>query len=396
MKTRCPYCGFIEDVPTEYLGETGECDNCHRDYVVSEYNDSESSTEKVKTLFSSLRSNSNIRALSNSELVNLAKFAGKYIAAHANELSLLNSCRDRLACIEGECMRRVSAAKEEGDRAEKAAHNWFLRFFFASYICAHRKPTSLELFLGELKQLLYATSSDLSDRITCLKVAVQKREITDYVSVVWHLRAIPTIDYPSIKYQQNEKPCLVMENVDGVSCSKVGEWFNGGSMVVTNKRVFYYSPTHTQVYRLQNLLEYFSDWNFHNGTLKLSSSERRSEQYQMPKVWVAAFVLAFFCDPLFRHSFLGGTEEQAKSLVLSRVKDWNLLNETQYFGTRNLLEVRKDRRLSDYGGGSAHYNTKGSVDVSEMGLLEGMVAAFAAGLQGKDVITSLDKMNGRR
>lgn len=35
MKTKCPYCGYVEDVHEEYLGATGECGRCHRDYTIA-------------------------------------------------------------------------------------------------------------------------------------------------------------------------------------------------------------------------------------------------------------------------------------------------------------------------------------------------------------------------
>ena len=172
---------------------------------------------------------------------------------------------------------------------------------------------------------------------------------------------------------------------DGVSCSKVGESYYGGTLVVTNKRVFFMSPTHQQVYRLRNLIEYFSDWDYYNGTIKLSTSERRSEQYQMPGVWKAAFVISFFCDPMFRQSILQGSEGQAKATILSKVEA-SITRGPSYSG--NLLEEKTDGRRRSSGSDDPFKNY---IDISDKGFVGGMVASFVAGTQVKGVITAWDK-----
>ena len=34
MIVKCPHCGFEEDAPEEYVGETAICDSCQGEYVV--------------------------------------------------------------------------------------------------------------------------------------------------------------------------------------------------------------------------------------------------------------------------------------------------------------------------------------------------------------------------
>lgn len=36
MKAKCPHCGFTEEVPDEYVGETGVCEKCGKEFVVGE------------------------------------------------------------------------------------------------------------------------------------------------------------------------------------------------------------------------------------------------------------------------------------------------------------------------------------------------------------------------
>ena len=179
-----------------------------------------------------------------------------------------------------------------------------------------------------------------------------------------------------------------MKGVCGVSCSKVGESYSRGTLVVTNKRVLFTSSTHVQVYRLQNLIEYSSDWDYYNGTIKLSTSERRSERYQMTDVWKVAFVISFFCDPMFQQSILQGSEEQARATILSKVG----ASITRGPRSRVQLEVKTDGRLRPNDNDDPFDDPfENCIDISDKGLLGGMIASFIAGMQGKRVITAWDK-----
>lgn len=391
---KCPHCKGVIDVQPDWEGCDGECPHCQNVFKI--HIPKETDETKAAGLVSRLA------AISNQELQWVVEYFRKKTNGQGS--SEYSSLIPQVQRILNEISRRMGKAKEIGDAEKKNSLSFPLNIF-AFLICKYRKPTRLEQFLSalgsqtqqQLNQLNWiAEEARRKEEIRRMneELARKKNEVADFAALVHRLHAIPPVNYPHMSYQQNEHPCLVMKDVDGVSCSKVDESYYGGTLVVTNKRVFFMSPTHQQVYRLQNLIEYFSDWDYYNGTIKLSTSERRSEQYQMPGVWKAAFVISFFCDPMFRQSILQGSEGQAKATALSKVEASIMRGPCSW----NQLEVKTDgrRRSSD------NYDPyKNCVDISDKGLVGGMVSSFFAGLQGKGIITALDKEtwskpNGRR
>lgn len=414
IRINCPHCKVVMDIQPDWDGCDSECPQCHTVFRIRIPKE----TDETKAAGFVSR----LATISNSDLHWLvAYFRRKIDGLDSAKYSSAISSREKVLY---EIHRRMRQAKELGD-AEKRKGLLFPLSLFASLICKHRKLTKLEQFLSYLdlkvrQQLDFlqglveearrkeeirrerARRKEETRRMN-EKLARKKNEVADFAALVHRLHAIPSVNYPHMNYQQNEHPCLVIEDVCGVSCSKVGESYHGGTLVVTNKRVFFISPTHRQVYRLQNLIEYFSDWDYYNGTIKLSTSEKKSEQYQMPGVWKAAFVISYFCDPMFRQSILQGSEGQAKATILSKVEA-SIARGSSYRG--NLLEEKTDGRrrssnnyVSDKGFetvGKNRYKVDGITytDVSGQGLLRGMVSSFTAGLRGEGVITGWDKING--
>ena len=375
IQISCPDCRGLIDVQRDWDGCDGECPHCHNVFRICIPKVTEDS--QVADLLS------RVATISDSELLWVVDYFTKVL--NGKKSSDYSSIESRARRVLNEVQRRKKRAKESGDAETKRALPFPLRLF-AFLICKYRKPTQQEQFLSNLEWKTYGVMGEADRLLKNEEMEKHRNEVRDYAALVHRRRDIPPVNYPHMSYQQNEHPCLVMKNVDGVSCSKVGEAYYGGTLVVTNKRVFFISPTHQQVYRLHNLIEYFSNWDYYNGTIKLSSSERRSEQYQMPGVWKAAFVISFFCDPMFRQSILQGTEGQAKAAALSKVEA-SITRGASYSG--NTLEVKTDgrRRSND------NYDPfKNYVDVSEKGLIGGMCAAFSAGLHGKGIITGWDKM----
>ena len=375
IQISCPDCRGLIDVQRDWDGCDGECPHCHNVFRICIPKVTEDS--QVADLLS------RVAKISDSELLWVVDYFTKVL--NGKKSSDYSSMESRVRRVLNEVQRRQKRAKENADAEKKRALPFPLSLF-AFLICKYRKPTQQEQLLSNLELQTYGIMGEVDRLLKDEEMEKHRNEVRDYAALVHRLHAIPPVNYPHMNYQQNEHPCLVMKDVDGVSCSKVGEAYYGGTLVVTNKRVFFISTTHQQVYRLQNLIEYFSDWDYYNGTIKLSSSERRSEQYQMPSVWKAAFVISFFCDPTFRQSILQGSEGQAKATVLSKVEA-SITSGPSYSG--NTLEVKTDgrRRSND------NYDPfKNYVDVSEKGLIGGMCAAFSAGLHGKGIITGWDKM----
>ena len=384
IQINCPHCKVAIDVQPDWDGCDGECPHCHNVFKIRIPKE----TDETKAAGFASR----IAAISNSDLNWLVAYLRKNMKEH--DPSSYSSSISQREKVLNDIRRRRVLAKDIGD-AEKKKSLSFPLSLFASLICKYRKPTQLEQFLAGLEMQTLQQLNTLHGLVEEARrkaeikrrneeLARKKNEVADFAALVHRLHAIPPVNYPSSSFQQNEHACLVMKGVSGVSCSKVGESYSGGTLVVTNKRVFFMSPTHYQVYRLQNLIEYFSDWDYYDGTIKLSTSERRSEQYQMPNVWKAAFVISFFCDPMFRQSILQGSEGQAKATVLSKVEASIMRGPCSW----NQLEVKTDGRRRS----SANDDPfKDYVDISDKGLVGGMVASFIAGTQGKGVITAWDK-----
>ena len=382
---KCPHCKGVIDVQPDWEGCDGECPHCQNVFKI--HIPKETDETKAAGLVSRLA------AISNQELQWVVEYFRKKTNGQGS--SEYSSLIPQVQRILYEISRRMGKAKEIGDAEKKNSLSFPLNIF-AFLICKYRKPTRLEQFLSalgsqtqqQLNQLnIIAEEARRKEEIRRMneELARKKNEVADFAALVHRLHAIPPVNYQRSSFQKNEHACLVMKDVDGVSCSKVGESYYGGTLVVTNKRVFFMSPTHQQVYRLQNLIEYFSDWDYYNGTIKLSTSERRSEQYQMPGVWKAAFVISFFCDPMFRQSILQGSEGQAKATILSKVEA-SITRGPSYSG--NLLEEKTDGRRRSSGSDDPFRNY---VDISDKGFVGGMIASFVAGTQGKGVITAWDK-----
>lgn len=332
---------------------------------------------------------SRIAAISNSDLNWVVVYLRKNMNKH--DPSSYSSSISQREKVLNDIQRRRMLAKDIGDSEMKNSLSFPLSIF-ACLICKYRKPTQLEQFLAGLEMQTLWQLNTLHGLVEETRRKAERDKVADFAALVHRLHAIPPVSYPSSNFYQNEHACLVMKGVRGVSCSKVGESFFGGTLVVTNRRVFFMSPTHNQVYRLQNLIEYSSDWDYYDGTIKLSTTERRSERYQMPGVWKAAFVISFFCDPMFRQAILQGSEAQAKAAVLSKVEASIM---------RGPCEVKTDERRhstsdSEFRIDTDKYKVGDMVytDVSHMGPLRGMLAAFMAGLHGEQIITGFDRTMG--
>jgi len=355
----CPHCCFKEDVPQEYAGATGVCDNCGCEYTIGKT----PSPEEARKL----------AWQSTAKLTDVTDKLRKSCKASTDDKEAV-SLYNKLAAVKKEISRRYEVATNHSIDTFRQNIPFLLKPF-ASLFLKFRKASEQELLLQDLSSKMDMVLREASMHTKALvqkeqerqaRIAAEARrkaeeerrlkaeaerqamvvryveEVTMCIKYIHENRQPRPINYENFSYQGGEIVYYVAKNI---SCRipKKHDSYKGGTFVLTNKRIVYSAEQHVQTFRMKNLKDFNPRWCLDSDWVTIATSDTRREMYYLPSAWLATLIMQFFANDAFQEKLLLQDAEASVKFIWNKIVGTSSQLHTKLFDPLEDIEKAKQK-----------------------------------------------------
>lgn len=334
IEAECPHCHTVYEVAREELGANVQCEQCNMMFVLKERSSQDRQSQD--------HGSHKVCEMSVSELSQRAmqiRERNKEATRGKEAVAL----RDEFIEIKKETVRRYEIAKNHAIETARKNVPFLLRPFSFVFVNFRTMPED-EIYLQKLSSKMALAAREImmhtntvvqQDRARHKKIAEREREraeeerkiaeeerkkkeaaeieakiaickhdITKCVQKIRENKRLNPICYDYFSCQADEVIYFVSKGVTCVIPNQKREKFEGGTFVITNKRIVYTSEQHIQAYRIKSIRDFKPCWRLGVGWITIATSDRRKERYKLDAIWQPTLLILFIANDVFREKLL--------------------------------------------------------------------------------------------
>ena len=338
IEAECPHCHAVYEVAREELGANVQCEQCNMMFIVKERSSQDGQSQD--------HGDHKICEMSVSELSQRAmqiRERHKEVTREKEAMAL----RDEFIEIKNEIVRRYEIAKNRAIETSRQNVPFLLKPFSFVFVNFRTMPED-EIYLQKLSSKMVLTAREImmhtnavvrQDRVRQKKIAEEERKIAekraeeerkkaeeerkkkeaaeieakiaigkdDITKCIQGIRKNKRPDqvcYDYFSCQAGEVIYFVSKDVTCVIPNQKREKFEGGTFVITSKRIVYTSEQHIQSYRIKSIRDFKPCWRLGVGWIVIATSDKRKERYKMNTIWLPTLLILFIANDVFREKLL--------------------------------------------------------------------------------------------
>lgn len=334
IDAECPHCHTVYEVTREELGSNVQCEQCNKMFIVKKKPFQKGQSKESGSL--------KVCEISISELSQRAMYImerSKEVAREKEAVAL----RDELLEIKNEIVRRYEIAKSRAIETSRQNVPFLLKPFSCVFVNFRTMPED-EIYLQKLASKMALSAREImrhtnavvqQDRVRQKKIAEEERkraeeermarekiaaeerrkreeaeiaiykdDITKCVQKIRENKRLDPICYDYFSCQVDEVIYFVSKDVTCVIPNQRRDKFDGGTFVITNKRIVYTSEQHIQAYRIKNIRDFKPCWRLGVGWITIGTSDKRKERYKLNAIWLPTLLILFVANDVFKEKLL--------------------------------------------------------------------------------------------